>query len=90
MRENAKTIPPFSGDNALSSNKDLAEYHKMLKSDLRAKRMSMRNLLSVSLHLKSEANSVTRFGDFLHFGQPFKAGGNNYFTQITLIVRQFL
>ena len=36
------------------------------------------------------ASSVTRFGNFLHFGQPFKAGGNNYFTQITHIVRQFL
>ena len=23
--------------------------------------------------------SVTRLGDFLHFEQPFKAGGNNYF-----------
>ena len=34
--------------------------------------------------------SVTRLGDFLHFGQPFKAGGNNYFTHITHIVRQFL
>ena len=34
--------------------------------------------------------SVTRLGDFLHFGQPFKAGGNNYFTQIAYIVRQFL
>ena len=30
--------------------------------------------------------SVTRFGDYLHFGQPFKAGGNNQFTHI---VRQF-
>ena len=34
--------------------------------------------------------SVTRLGDFLHFGQPFKAGGNNYFTQITHIVWQIL
>ena len=34
--------------------------------------------------------SVTRLGDFWHFGQPFKAGGNNYFTQIAHIVRQFL
>ena len=34
--------------------------------------------------------SVTRLGDFLLFGQAFKAGGNNYFTQITDIVRQFL
>ena len=34
--------------------------------------------------------NVTRFGDFLHFGQPFKAGGSNYFTQIAHIVRQFL
>ena len=35
-------------------------------------------------------HSVTRLGDFLHLGQPFKAGGNNYFTQIDYIVRQFL
>ena len=38
----------------------------------------------------STAVSVTRFGDFLHFGQPFKAFGNNYFNQITHIFRQFL
>ena len=35
-------------------------------------------------------NCVTRLGDFLHFGQPFKAGGNNYFTQIAHIVSQFI
>ena len=34
--------------------------------------------------------SVTRLGDILHFGQPFKAGVNNYFTRIAHIVRQFL
>ena len=34
--------------------------------------------------------SVTRLGDFLHFEQPLKAGGNNYFTQIAHIGRQFL
>ena len=34
--------------------------------------------------------SVTRLGDFLHFGQTFKAAGNKYFTQIAHIVRQFL
>ena len=34
--------------------------------------------------------SVTRLGDFLHFGQSFKDGGNNYFTQIDHIVIQFL
>ena len=34
--------------------------------------------------------SVTRLGDILHFGQPFKVGGNNYFAQIAHIVRQFL
>ena len=28
-------------------------------------------------------------GDFLLFGQAFKVGGNNYFTQIAHIVRQF-
>ena len=31
-----------------------------------------------------------QIGRFLYFGQPFKAGGNNYFTQIAHIVRQFL
>ena len=30
-----------------------------------------------------------QIGRFLHFGQQFKAGGNNYFTQIAHIVRQF-
>ena len=33
--------------------------------------------------------SVTRLGDFINFGRPFKASGNNCFTQITRIVRQF-
>ena len=37
--------------------------------------------------IQSEKSSVPRFGDFVHFGQPFKAGGNNNFTQITHIVR---
>ena len=36
------------------------------------------------------ADSVTRLADFLHFGQPFKDGGKNYFTQITYIGRQIL
>ena len=36
------------------------------------------------------AVSVTRLGDLLHFGQLFKACGNNYFTQIAHIIRQFL
>ena len=31
-----------------------------------------------------------QIGRFLHFGQPFKTGGNKYFTQIAHIVRQFL
>ena len=34
--------------------------------------------------------SVTRLGDFLHFGQLFKASGNNYFAQIAYIFRQFV
>ena len=34
--------------------------------------------------------SVTRLGDFLHFGQTFKAGGTNYFSQIAHIVSKFL
>ena len=40
--------------------------------------------------LKWEKEKATRLGDFLHFGQPFKAGGNYYFTQIAHILRQFL
>ena len=35
-------------------------------------------------------NSVTRLGDFLHFGQLFQAFGNNQFAQISDILRQFL
>ena len=33
--------------------------------------------------------SVTRLGDLLHFGQLFKACGNNYFFQIDHIFMQF-
>ena len=33
--------------------------------------------------------SVTRLGDLLHFGQLFQASGNNCFTQIAHIFRQF-
>ena len=33
--------------------------------------------------------SVTRFGDLFHFGQLFKACGNNYFTQIAHILGNF-
>ena len=36
------------------------------------------------------ADSVTRLGDLLDFGQLFKAFGNNYFVQIAHILRQFL
>ena len=31
--------------------------------------------------------SVTRLGNLLDFGQPFKAFGNNYFAQISHILR---
>ena len=34
--------------------------------------------------------SVTIVGDFLHFGQLFKAFCNNEFAQISYIIRQFL
>ena len=37
-----------------------------------------------------EVASVTRLGDFLHFGQRFKAFGNNKFAQISCILRQFM
>ena len=35
-------------------------------------------------------SSVTRLGDLLDFVQLFKAFGNNYFAQISYILRQFL
>ena len=35
-------------------------------------------------------SSVTRLGDLLHFGQLLKAFGNNYFAQISHILRQIL
>ena len=34
--------------------------------------------------------SVARLEDLVHFGQLFKADGNNYFAQIDHIFRQFL
>ena len=40
------------------------------------------------LHLSFQA-SVTRLGDLLHFGQLFRACGNNYFAQIANILGNF-
>ena len=39
----------------------------------------MRRLVRLTFQVGS---SVTRLGDLLHFGQLFKARGNNYFAQI--------
>ena len=33
--------------------------------------------------------SVTRLGDLLHFGQLFKACGDNYFSQIAQVLGPF-
>ena len=38
---------------------------------------------------QNQGNSVTRLGDFLHFGQPFKAFGNNKFAQISTFLGNF-
>ena len=60
---------------------------------LRKKPNNQSGLGSIKLgmcYAAKDGISVTRFGDFLHFGQPFKADGNNYFTKITHIVGQFL
>ena len=35
-------------------------------------------------------SSVTRLGNLFDFGQLFKAFGNNYFAQISYILRQFV
>ena len=42
------------------------------------------------LKIMSIVYSVTILGNLLHIGQLFKACGDNYFTQITHIIRQFL
>ena len=47
-------------------------------------------LLDFNKAVTTFLTSVTRLGDFLHFGQQFKASGNKYFTQIAHIVMQFL
>ena len=43
-------------------------------------------------HHPAFTDSVDQFDQiwrFLHFGHPFKAGGNNYFTQITQLLDNF-
>ena len=47
-------------------------------------------LASDQKQAKLPIDSVTRLGNFLHFGQQFKVGGKNYFTQIAHIVSKFL
>ena len=47
-------------------------------------------LWSQHLHWYLFPFSVTRLGDLLAFGQLFKAFGNNEYTQIFNIPRQFL
>ena len=48
----------------------------------------------LTVHLRLDVRlvktSVTRFGDFLDFGQLSKAFGNNKFDQISFIPRQIL
>ena len=41
------------------------------------------------IETSSSTICVTRLGDLLHFGQLFKACGNNYFAQITHILGNF-
>ena len=47
------------------------------------------NLHVQSNNLISDAVSATRLGNILHFGQLFKACGNNYFAQIAHILGNF-
>ena len=55
------------------------------------KKMASLRVKKLRTFWNCDVTSVTRLGDFfLHSGQPFKAGGNNYFTQIARIVRQVL
>ena len=59
--------------------------------------IALHNLSKIGLQLRAVAATIIstrhqcdQIGQFLHFGQPFKAGGNYYFTQIAHILRQFL
>ena len=47
--------------------------------------MRSRNEKDIDM-LSHAENSVTRLGDFLHFGHLFKYCGNNYFAQIAHIL----
>ena len=46
-------------------------------------------LFLLTSHRDLSTVSVTRLGDLLHFGQLFKASGNNYFAQIAHILGNF-
>ena len=45
---------------------------------------------NTKIYIRYPITSVTRLGDLLHFGQLFKACGNNYFAQIVHIFKDFL
>ena len=45
---------------------------------------------SFEFEQKKKESSVTRLGNFLDFGQPFKAFGKNQFAQISHILKQLL
>ena len=71
-------------------------YHGgMIKWQLTVIKISQLYIWKANLNVRSDNNmlllsSMTRLGDLLHFGQLFKAFGNNYFDQISHILRQFL
>ena len=87
---------PFLTENSFSINRterQLAHSDKVhfTHADVAEVAMQQDRKFTIFAEIQlSAAASVTRLGDFLHFGQQFKAGGNNYFNQITHIVRQFL
>ena len=71
----------------LLQNQSLQKFPK----NIRLKKLS-EHLVSLWTTLWSKMSilaSVTRSGDFLDFGQRFKAFGNNKFVQISHILRQF-
>ena len=53
-------------------------------------KLTNRSVAPSTGHFLHWTRQCDQIGRFLHFGQPFKAGGNNCFTQIAHIVRQFL
>ena len=64
----------------------LKECLKNSESVCHSQILNSKQLFTNSFRLNS---SVTRLGDLLHFGQAFKAGGNNYLPKSPTLLGNF-